>query len=124
LTTHDPSEQRPGSRSSRRDQPVGALGEGEESLRSILAAEQTLRLTEFSINRVTDMMSWISYAREELLAKSVWEVDPRIAGGWHAEWLKLKKHGSLTFESIHRTKTGDIFPVEMTGNHIVFEGQE
>ncbi|OFW61543.1 MAG: hypothetical protein A2133_12805 [Actinobacteria bacterium RBG_16_64_13] len=105
------------------------------------AAEKTQRLTEFSINRVTDMMSWISpegrflfvndsicrnlgYTRAELLDMAVWDVDPNILDSWDERWLESMKHESLTFESTHRTKGGEIFAVEVTTSHIEFEGQE
>ncbi len=104
-------------------------------------AEKSLRLTEFSVNRVADMMSWIGptghflfvndsicrhlgYPREELLDMTVWDVDPNILDSWDERWLESKKHESQTFESTHRTKSGDIFPVEVTTSHIEFEGQE
>jgi two-component system cell cycle sensor histidine kinase/response regulator CckA len=104
-------------------------------------AEKALRLTEFSVNRVADMMSWISpegrflfvndslcrhlgYSRKELLGMTVWEVDPNVPESWDEQWLEFKKHGSLTFESTHRTKSGEVCPVEVTTNYIEYEGQE
>ena len=105
------------------------------------AAEKQLRLTEFSMNRVADMMSWIGpegrflfvndsicrslgYTREELLDMTVWDLDPNILDSWDERWQESKKHESLTFESTHLTKTGEVRPVEVTTSYIEFEGQE
>jgi PAS domain S-box-containing protein len=104
-------------------------------------AEGALRLTEFSINRVADMMSWISpagrflfvndslcrnlgYSREELLGLTVWDVDPNILDSWDERWLESKRSGSRTIESTHQTKSGEVRPVEVTTNFIEYEGQE
>jgi two-component system cell cycle sensor histidine kinase/response regulator CckA len=104
-------------------------------------AERALRLTEFSVNRVADMISWLDreghflfvndaicqhlgYTREELLGLTVWDVDPNILDSWHERWLDVMKHGSRSFESVFRTKTGEHFPAEVTTNHIEYEGQE
>ena len=39
-------------------------------------------------------------------------------------WQGLKKHGTLKVESVHQTKNGKAIPVEITFNHITFDGKE
>ncbi len=43
---------------------------------------------------------------------------------WPDFWQRLKTEGSLLFQSHHRTLKGDVFPVEITVNHLEFEGEE
>ena len=43
---------------------------------------------------------------------------------WPEHWEDLKRRGSFTVESHHRTKDGQLFPVEVTVNYIEFDGRE
>ncbi len=104
--------------------------------------ERTLRLTQFSVDRAGDAVFWLGpdsrffyanaracrhlgYSREELLSMTVHDVDPNFpAEVWPKHWEELKQRGSLTFESEHRTKDGGLVPVEITVNHLEFEGKE
>ncbi len=54
---------------------------------------------------------------------TVWKVDPSIPESWDERWLEFKEHGSLSFESIHLKKSGDVIPVEVTTNYIEHEGK-
>jgi PAS domain S-box-containing protein len=36
----------------------------------------------------------------------------------------MKRAGAMTFESHHQTKDGEVFPVEITTNHLVHQGEE
>jgi diguanylate cyclase (GGDEF)-like protein/PAS domain S-box-containing protein len=105
-------------------------------------AEQSLLLTQFSIDRVADAIYWmgqdarffyvnneachsLGYSREELLSMSVHDIDTNFPQEpWTEHWKKLKQRGSLTIESNHRTKDGRTFPVEITANYLEFDGKE
>jgi PAS domain S-box-containing protein len=39
-------------------------------------------------------------------------------------WQDLKKHGSLKVDTVHYAKNGELIPVEITLNHITFDGKE
>src|ERR1035438_7184005 len=43
---------------------------------------------------------------------------------WETFWNELKTRGSMTFETRHQSKQGRVFPVEITANHLEFDGQE
>ncbi|MDD2864112.1 MAG: PAS domain S-box protein [Methylococcales bacterium] len=65
----------------------------------------------------------IGYSREELLELGVPDIDPLYQlEVWPEHWQDLKANGSLTFESLHKTKEGRIFPVEINANYFEFDG--
>ena len=67
----------------------------------------------------------LGYAREELVGKTVPEINPSFpAEAWPAHWQDLKQNGSLKFESTHRTKDGRPLTTELTVNYIVYEDEE
>ena len=67
---------------------------------------------------------WLGYAHEELLALTIHDIDPLYPRDhWPEHWEHIKRIGSHTFESRHRTRDGHEFPVEITSNYLEFEGQ-
>ena len=105
-------------------------------------SEEALRLTQFSIDSARDFVFWIGpdarflyvndaacqtlgYTREELLSMTVHDVVPGSdAEQWPEHWRHVRKRGSRTIESHHQTKSGRIFPVEVTVNHLEFNDKE
>ena len=64
-------------------------------------------------------------SREELLSLSISEIDPCFPpDASQAIWNELKKRGSMTFETVHRTKQGRLFPVEVTANYLQYGDKE
>jgi PAS domain S-box-containing protein len=52
-------------------------------------------------------------------------VDPNFPPqAWPKHWAEVKRRGSFTFESQHRTKGGELVAVEITVNYLEFEGRE
>jgi two-component system sensor histidine kinase/response regulator len=105
------------------------------------ALETSLKLTQYSIDKAADYIFWIGpegrlgyvseatcralgYTREELLQMTIFDVDPTAPSPWSGHWQELKRQGSLTFETTHRTKGGKLLPVEVTANYVEFDGQE
>ena len=105
-------------------------------------AEDALRMTRFSVERVSDAVFWIEsnarildvneaacvslrYSREELLSMYLFEIDPHVTpDNWAQLWQdKLDRH-SLTFESTQIRKDGTASQVEVTCNHLCFGAQE
>jgi len=101
--------------------------------------EESLRVTQFCVDRAKDMIFWtdsigrlryvsestcssLGYSREELLGMSVFEVDPNAKMIPAKQWME-QTEGSRTFESVYRTKGGDIFPVEVTVNYSKYDGE-
>ncbi|HUK55548.1 MAG TPA: EAL domain-containing protein [Nitrospiria bacterium] len=104
--------------------------------------EDRLKFSQFSIDRAGDAIYWLTpdarifnvnelasrflgYTREELLTMSVFDIDPDFPReNWSPVWSELKRRGSITLETRHRTKSGRIFPVEINANYLEFEGKE
>ncbi|QDT39346.1 ammonium transporter [Stratiformator vulcanicus] len=105
--------------------------------------QQKLRLTQFSIDRASDCVFWLSreglflYANEaaakaygyedgELLLRSFADisVEHDSSDAWHAYWNEVKRHGSCVVETVHRTRTGRVFPVELAANYLSFDGND
>ena len=99
-------------------------------------------LIEFSMDHASDAIMWLDiegrlinvnqavcrmlgYSRSELLSLSIFDVAPHVTPeSWAAGWERLKQHGRPVFESVERTKSGHFFPVEVTVNHLEFNGKE
>jgi two-component system sensor histidine kinase/response regulator len=103
--------------------------------------EESLRLTQFSVDRASDLVFWISpegqylyasdstcrrlgYSKEELLGMTIYDVDPAAPRPWSEHWRDVKSRGSTTFETVHRTKDGEVFPTEVTANFVEYEEKE
>jgi len=104
--------------------------------------ETSLQLTQFSLDNFSDAVYWLkkngnfayvnkkacsvlNYSQEELLSMSVFDIDSQIKKAvWPKLWSDLKRRGSVTLESKHKTKDDRIIPVEVLGNFILFKGEE
>jgi diguanylate cyclase (GGDEF)-like protein/PAS domain S-box-containing protein len=104
--------------------------------------QRLLEMMKFSIDHMGDKVTWVTsdakvvyaniaacnslgYTEEEMLKLSVPDFDPDFpAEDWPTHWEELKKHGSFTFESRHRTKSGEIYPVEISINYMRFDNEE
>ncbi len=105
-------------------------------------SEERLKLSQFTIDHLSDSLFWIGsdsrilrvndyacrklgYSREELLSMSIQDVNPNFTEElWAARWEELREKGSFNIESVHRTKYGREYPVEVTANYFEFRGQE
>jgi PAS domain S-box-containing protein len=105
-------------------------------------AEELLRLTQFSVDHAADSVFWLDlegrvlfvsdatchtlgYAKSELLAMTIFQVDPTLFRARYVRnWNTIKNEGTVRFETVHRTKDGQDYPVEVTLNYVVFEGSE
>ena len=105
-------------------------------------AEETLQLTQFSVDRAADAVFWIGfnakllyvndaacrslgYSPEELLKMTLHDINPDFPEtAWNLHWNVMRRCGSVTIEAHHRTKHNRIFPVEITINHLQFNGKE
>ncbi len=67
----------------------------------------------------------IGYSREEMLHMRVPDIDPLFPEEvWDEHWETVKKRGTMTFESAHKTKDGKIYPVELTVNFLNYNSKE
>ena len=105
-------------------------------------AEAQLHLTQFAVDHAGDLIFWIDsqarflyvneaaskrlgYSQQELCGMTVADIDPNYqADVWPQHWNDLKQNGKLRFESLHRTKTGAVYPAEIVANFVQFGGEE
>jgi diguanylate cyclase (GGDEF)-like protein/PAS domain S-box-containing protein len=104
--------------------------------------QRLLELMKFSMDHMEDKVTWVTpdakvvyaniaacaslgYTNEEMLQMSIPDFDPEFPiEDWPAHWEELKKHGSFTFESRHRRKNGETYPVEISINYMRFGDEE
>jgi two-component system, sensor histidine kinase and response regulator len=104
-------------------------------------AIRTPSLMQFTIDHASDSVLWIAqdgrliyankaacqglgYTVEELLNLRIFDIDPlHTADDWGKNWEVIKNIRSHNFESIHRTRGGVEFPVEITSNYLEFMGE-
>ncbi len=105
-------------------------------------AEEMLRATQFSVDYAPESIFWIrqdatlayvnqttcdvlGYGRDELLAMTVFDVDPAFPReAWAGHWESLKQTLSLSIETQHRTRQGRIFPVAVELKYLQYGGME
>jgi PAS domain S-box-containing protein len=105
-------------------------------------AEAALRLTDFSFESSSISATWIKqdasilrvnaaacrtlgYSREELQSMHVYDLDPNFPVEiWSEHWQALKQQKHLNFVTQLRTKDGRLLPVEVSLNHVEFDGEE
>jgi PAS domain S-box-containing protein len=105
-------------------------------------SEIAMRLTQFSVDRGGDAAYWmgpdgrllyvndkaceaLGYSREELLSMKIQEINPDFPSErWPSHWEELRQRRTYLVESRHRTKDGNLIPVEVTANYIEFDGKE
>ncbi|MCX4186555.1 PAS domain-containing protein [Methylophaga sp. OBS4] len=124
-----------------RDEPLYFVSQI-ENIDQRKQAEHEVALLSFAINRVgegvylmnedgqfkyinDEVCRKLGYSRDELLHKmTVPDIDPDYQiPVWQEHWQQLKQEGSVTLETTHITKTGEIVPVEINANYFEFDGQ-
>jgi PAS domain S-box-containing protein len=104
--------------------------------------EETLRLAKFALNYSSEGMFVVGpdarilaanetacrrleYGREELLSLSIADIDPDYSlERWPAHWQEIKRLGRLVIETTNRTKSGRIFPVEVSIAYLPWASRE
>jgi PAS domain S-box-containing protein len=104
-------------------------------------AEQEVALLSFAVDNVRETALLIDdrgrfqyvneeacrvldYTRAQLLGMGVADIDPEFpAERWSDHWRDLQAQRSLSFESRHRTRDGNTFPVEVSANYFEYGGR-
>ena len=104
--------------------------------------EEALRFTQYVMDNMLDQAMWISpdarfiyvnkatteflgYTKEEMLGMTVGDVNPYFPiETWAAHWQEVREQKGMAFESIQRSKDGQLHPVEITAKIVEFEGME
>jgi PAS domain S-box-containing protein len=67
----------------------------------------------------------LGYSQQELMGKNVSDIDIIYDPvTWQKTFKKLRKSGSLRLETMQRNRDGEVFPVEMTINYLLYNGKE
>ncbi|WGI17866.1 PAS domain S-box protein [Methanonatronarchaeum sp. AMET-Sl] len=100
------------------------------------------QLINFSLKHATPEVFWINpegkflytnktarenlgYSKNEMKELHVWEIDPNHGKDKRKDmWQKLKREKTLNFESKHKTKDGETYPVEIHNHYLKFQGKE
>jgi PAS domain S-box-containing protein len=106
------------------------------------AVTDALRRTQAAVDRAREGIFWVNsegrfvyvndaacesleYTREELLRLTVPDIDPKVPPEvWKRDWLRSRENRSFVAETIHKTKSGRQFPVEVAISFMQFEGEE
>ncbi|WP_054695692.1 PAS domain S-box protein [Desulfosarcina cetonica] len=104
--------------------------------------EESLRLTQFIFDKapigiwrmgptgeVLDVneaaCASLGYTREALCRMTAFDFAPGFTpGDWEIETTRLNEAGVITAEALHQRKGGEIFPIQVIGKLMRFEGQE
>ena len=106
--------------------------------------EESLRLFRASIQGASEAIFWVTadarivdvnfaacqlfgYSSRELLQMQISDIsqDQHLSmEDWIAHFNELRQHGSMKFESVHRTKQGKLIPVEVMASYISHSGEE
>jgi len=115
------------------------IGDGKGKLDN---ATDQLKITQYCLDNAAEAIYWMTanarftyvnetacrslgYSRRELLSMTVHDIDPNFPKEvWADHWQQLQRRGSFTFESLHRTKDGKTFPVEITVNYLKYGTRE
>jgi len=107
-----------------------------------LHPELRLQLSQFAMDNVSIEIYWLDsdaricyannqacktlgYTREELLKLTLADLDPNYPMSlWNEHWKGLVKDKTQSFETLHKRKNGEVFPVEVVANYVSFGGHE
>jgi PAS domain S-box-containing protein len=124
------------------DGSIAAAIEMVEDITDRKRAEEEVKLLKHSIDLHYDGAYWLDsdnkfvyvndagckalgYKREELIGKTLYEVNPMAsAEGMKEVWEELRQGGYFSSESLHRRKDGSEFPVELVTTYVRFDGKE
>ena len=122
-------------------QLVGYRG-ADRDISERIKAENELRFTQFAIDNLNDAAFWVDkngqliyvneaacnslgYSKDELLGMYVFDIDPNFEKNkWDGYWEKTKDQYFSAFETVHITKQGKVFPVEISSNHLTYMGKD
>ena len=114
----------------------------QESRETLKESQDSLRLTQFIFDKApigiwklgTDAeildvneqaCDSLGYSREELCQMTVFDFAPGSdLEGYINSKAQLVEAGTVTVEGLHQRKNGEVFPVQVIGNLMQFEGQE
>jgi PAS domain S-box-containing protein len=121
---------------------IGSMDEVRELNRQLAAKNAELQMANFSIESMHDAMYWVAadarimrvneaackmlgYTPGEMMGLTIDDLNPQMTPErWAQHWRELKARGALTLEAQQRAKNGTLLDVEVTANHITYQGEE
>ena len=121
---------------------IGRALEKQRLVQEKQQAEESLRLTQFSVDRCADAVFWatpegrllyvndaacrlLNVSREELLSTGLQHFAPDFSKETFSRtWQDLRSRGFLRWETYVRTKDGAAIPVDISANYVQFQGRE
>jgi PAS domain S-box-containing protein len=106
------------------------------------ATEETLRFTQFAVDHSAMGVIWmdaqgrvtyanaaachaLEYTAEDLSKKTVFDFDLKVTPESLKDlWGKLRRKTAVSLESEHRSRTGRVYPVEVTSSYLEYNGRE
>jgi two-component system cell cycle sensor histidine kinase/response regulator CckA len=100
------------------------------------------KLILYSVEHAADLVHWVDpagrilyanestcrrtgYTAEAIIGLGVWDLDLELTQDvWPERWEQIKRRGSFAIESFHRTRDGEVYPVELSINHVEQDGRE
>jgi two-component system, cell cycle sensor histidine kinase and response regulator CckA len=107
-----------------------------------LGGDHLQKLILYSVEHSADLIQWVDptgrilyanestcrrtgYSGEEILGLYIWDLDIDLTqDAWGERWQRFTRSGSFTIESSHRTKSGEVYPVELSISHVEQDGRE
>ncbi|MHB8897079.1 MAG: PAS domain-containing protein, partial [Candidatus Geothermincolia bacterium] len=103
--------------------------------------EEALRRTQFTVDQSADSVFWVTskgkiifandeacrrrgYTKEEILSLTIFDINVGLAadpGIWESQCERIQREGHFVSEFQHRTRDGDVFPVEASLNFFELE---
>jgi PAS domain S-box-containing protein len=121
---------------------LGQMRHHSRQAMALLEAERQRRFAQFAIDHAGDMVLWldlqgrITYANgaaaalvgwsaENLVGRPITDIDPDYDDATLARDIpELCRRGRMRFESTMRRRDGSDFAVEVSANHVEFEGED
>ncbi|MCF7917056.1 MAG: PAS domain S-box protein, partial [Candidatus Omnitrophica bacterium] len=100
--------------------------------------EKMLLFNQFVLDHMSNPVLWITsegkidyvnqaainaldYSKQELLGAKIFDIDDNFfPQDWPERWQKIKEEKTAVLETIYKTKSGKIFPVEITANYMEY----
>jgi PAS domain S-box-containing protein len=122
---------------------IGVLGTYEDITQRKIEGKAA-QFTKFAVDNLDIAAFWVKYTgeivyvnnaackllgydNEELLNMHVWDFDPSprfSKENWDDYWSSTRVNYTATFETTQKNKNGEVIPVEITTNHLQYEGEE
>lgn len=121
-------------------QPLRALGTVVD-ITEQRERERELSMARFTLDRAADHIHWFrhdgthKYVNEaacralgfdpaDVMQMTIMDINPAVTeSSWERLWDQLTMRKAMTYETLRKTRSGKVFPVEVTANYMEYEGE-